>query len=262
MKKTYSMAAKFVATMTSVTFAGMACSTGPESPIDEDVGDRTVTLQLWFNAPNESGVREMTQLPSSSFSLAEFPAWERALVVDGAETFDAESVRQGSQIVVPLNTGETATLVRNGDRLELASFTGEDDGTSELPRGAVKAVRMLPDGIDIFLAGSDDNEADSVVRLSGIEDLEQEQRALVTALALQALVLSLEDGEQLPPVAFILAAIAAVVTIGWMTLCGATVADCVYRCQGRNGFSVNCAGLKVSWPLSVEIGGGFSCRCL
>jgi hypothetical protein len=261
MKKTYSVGAKFVAVLTSVAFAGMACTAGTDSPLD-DVADRSVTVQLWINAPDESGAKQLTELPSSSFLLGEFPSWERALVVDGEDTYDAESVRQGTEIVVPLNTGEMATLIREGDRLVLASFTGEDDGTSQLPRGAVSSVRMLPDGIEIFLDGSVDAEPDSIVRLSGIEDLEQEQRAIVTALAMQTLVVSLEDGEQLPPVPVILAAIAAVVAVGWMALCGVSVANCISRCQTRNGFEVKCGGLKVSWPLSIEISGGFSCRCL
>lgn len=262
MRKTYSVGAKLVAALTSATFAGMACSTAPDSPLD-DVGDRSVTMRVWLNAPNDSGAREMTELPSSSFLLAEFPSWERALIVDSVETYDIESAREGAEIVVPLNTGETATLVRTGDRLELASFTGEDDGTSELPRGAVKSVRMLDDGIEVFLDGSGSPDPDAIIRVSGIEDLEREQSVLVTALALQTLVVSLEDGEQvLPHIGVILAAIAAVVTVSWLALCTGTVTTCVNRCKQRNGFEVKCGGLKVSWPLSIEISGGFSCRCL
>ncbi|HTE56744.1 MAG TPA: hypothetical protein VK698_38085 [Kofleriaceae bacterium] len=260
MKRTYSLAAKLVAGLTAVAFTGMGCTAG-QDPGGADPGARQVTVQVWTNLPDESGTRQMQDFGSSGFLLDDFASWERALVVDGVETTDLATIRRGNQIVVPLDTGETATLVRRGDRLELDSFTGADDGASELPRGAVHAVRLLPAGFEVFLTGSTSDAPDTVVKLSGIEDLDAEQSALVAALALEAMLVSLEDGEQIAP-AIAIAIIAAIVGAAWLALCGGLAWECAYRCSGWPGFQTQCAGVTVSVnPTNVQVGGGYSCRC-
>ncbi len=194
MKKTHCMKSKFVAALTAVGLASLGCASSAEdSPISGDPGDRQVTAEVLMNLPDESGARTVKPLGSETFALADYASWDRALVVNGVETHDLAALRSGSEIVVPLNTGETATLVRRGDRLELESFTGEDDGAGESPRGAVGAVELLPAEYHVYLAGSDGSAPDTMVRLSGVEDLPEEAADLVTALALQTLLSTLED---------------------------------------------------------------------
>jgi len=263
MKKTYSMSNKFVAALTAVGLASVGCASSAEdTPIAGDPGDRQVTAEVLMNMPDETGARTVKPLGSETFALADYASWDRALVVDGVETHDLAALRSGSEIVVPLNTGETATLVRRGDRLELESFTGEDDGAGESPRGAVGAVELLPAEYHVYLAGSDGSAPDTMVRLSGVEDLPEEAADLVTALALQTLLSTLEDQEQIAP-AVAIAAIAAVVAAGWLTICGQFAFDCATQCEAYAGFETQCAGLTVSLePVTVVAGGGYSCRCL
>jgi hypothetical protein len=216
---------------------------------------------MWTNLPDESGVRTMTQLGSETAMLDELVSADRQLVVDGVESTDLALLRSGSEIVVPLNTGETATLARKGDRLELVSFTGEDDGTGDVPRGAIEAVRMLDDGIEVFLSGSDASGPDTIVRVSGVEDLDPERQALVTSLALDTILVSLEDTEQIAATVAV-ALIAAALGVVWMGVCGALTWHCAIKCENSNGFAVGCAGLTVNAnPFSVTVGGGYSCTC-
>ena len=260
MKRTYSLAAKIVAASTALSFAGIGCTAGQDGELDP--GARTVTLEVFTNVPGEDGARQMQPFGTTELALGDFQTWERSFVVDGGESSDLADLRTGTRIEVPLNTGETATLVRRGDRLELQSFTGADDGAGELPRGAVRAVRMTTAGIEIFLAGSSGPDPDTVVNLVGIDDLGAEKTALVGALALDALLVSLEDGEQIAP-AIAIAIIAAIVGGAWLAVCGGLAIDCSYRCANNAGFQTQCAGVTVSVnPTSVTVGGGYSCRCL
>jgi hypothetical protein len=260
MNRTYSLAAKLVAASTALSFVAMGCTAGQDGEIDP--GARSVTLEVFTNVPGEDGVRQMQPFGTTEFALDDFQTWERTFVIDGGESTDLAALRTADRIEVPLNTGETATLVRRGDRLELDSFTGTDDGAGELPRGAVQAVRMAPGGIEIFLAGSSGPDPDTVVNLIGIDDLGAEKTALVSALALDALLVSLEDGEQIAP-AIAIAIIAAIVGSAWLAVCGGLAIDCSYRCANNAGFETQCAGVTVSVnPTSVTVGGGYSCRCL
>jgi len=262
MKKTYSIGSKLVAALTAAGVIGMGCTTADDPEATGDPGAREVTLDVWTNLPDDKGVRQRTQLGTTTTTLDELLDADRVFVADGAESSDLATLWTASEIVVPLNTGETATLVRKGDRLELASFTGEDDGTGDMPRGAVSAVRLLPDGIDVFLAGSDSAEADTTLRLSGLEDLDAERSELVASLSLDAMLVSLEDGEQIaPPVA--IALIAAVVGSFWLAICGGLAWECATRCEYWTGFETQCAGITVTVnPTTVTGGGGYSCRCI
>jgi len=263
MKKIHSLKTKSVAVLTAFGLAAMGCaSSADETPAEGDPGARQVTLEVWTNVPDDTGARQMVEMGSETIALDDHVSGDRALVVDGVETNDLAALRDGSEIVVPLNTGETATLARQGDRLELVSFTGEDDGSGEVPRGAVRAVRMLAGEYQVFTAGSDGAEADIIVRLSGIEDLPRESEALVTALALQTLLASLEDQEQIPPAAA-WAIVVGIVAAGWLLICGATVWDCATRCESAAGFHVDCANLQVSVnpTFTMDIGDGFGCYC-
>lgn len=261
MKRTFSLKTKLVACTTAVAFAAMGCSAGQDAGSD-DPGAREVTMEVLTNVADESGVRHLQSFGATQLTLDEFPSWTRAFVIDGGESYDLDRVRDGVEIVIPLNTGETATIRRDGDRLELVDFTGEDDGTAELPRGAVSSVRMLSSEIQVFLSGSTGAEPDTIVKLSGLDDLDQERTALVTALALNALLVSLEDGEQIAP-AVAIAIIAAIVGAAWLALCGGLAWECAYRCSNYAGFQTQCAGVTVNInPTSVQVGGGYSCRCL
>ncbi len=261
MNRKYSRGTKMVAGLTSIAFAAMGCAAQDGAP-GVEAGEREVTMEVWTNLADESGTRKLQQLGTSSFALGEYAGWERPFTVDGGESTDLSSVADGAEMVVPLNNGETATLVRRADRLELVSFTGEDDGSSELPRGAVSAVRMLPDGIEVFLAGSGSKEPDTIVRLSGIDDLDQERSALIESLTLSSLLVSLEDQEQIAAVVAI-AIIVAVVGSAWMAVCGGLAWECAYRCEASNGFETQCASLTVKVnPTEVQVGGGYGCRCL
>jgi hypothetical protein len=260
MKRTFSLKTKLVACTTTVAFAAMGCGAGQDSA--EDPGAREVTMEVLTNVADDSGARQMQSFGTTTLTLDEFPSWTRSFVIDGGESTDLGQVRDGAEIVIPLNTGETATVRREGDRFELVAFTGEDDGTAELPRGAVSAVRMLDSEIQVFLSGGAGDQPDTIVRLSGIDDLDQERAALVTALALNALLVSLEDGEQIVP-AVAIAIIAAIVGAAWLALCGGLAWECAYRCQNYAGFQTQCAGVTVNInPTSVQVGGGYSCRCL
>jgi hypothetical protein len=262
MKRTHSVGTKVVAMMTAVGLVGLGCAGHDPGP-DDDPGAREVTVDVFTNLPDESGTRRLQQMGSDSFRLDEVPDWQRALLVDGEETYDLAGVRDGAEIVVPLNTGDTATIARRGDRLELVSFTGDDDGSGDLPRGAVSAVRLLPDQFEVFLSGSGSSEPDTIVKLSGIEDLTAESRALVLSLALDTLLVSLEDAEQGIPVLVAIAIIAAVVGSAWLAVCGGLAWECATRCQNASGFETTCANVKVTInPTSVQVGSGYSCRCL
>jgi len=261
MKREHSLASKMIAIMTATGVVGLGCS-AHESGADGDPGSREVTMEVWTNLPDESGERKMLSMGTSTSTLDEMVSAERDFVIDGGESSDLGRVRSGSEIVVPLNTGDTATLVRKGDRLELVSFTGDDDGNGDLPRGAVEAVRLLDDGIEVFLSGSQGPDADTIVRLSGIEDLDAERSALVTSLALETILVSLEDTEQIAP-AVAIAIIAAIVGGAWLAVCGGIAWYCAYECAGGNGFEVQCAGVTVTInPPGANVGGGYSCRCM
>jgi hypothetical protein len=261
MRKTYSVASKLVAMMTAAGVVGLGCTAGQDQDRGGDPGAREVTMEVWTNLPDDSGTRTMTRMGANTSTLDELLKGERGFVVDGGESSDLARVRSGSEIVVPLNTGETATLVRKGDRLELASFTGDDDGAGDLPRGAVHAVRLLDDGFEVFLSGSQSTDPDTIVRLSGIEDLDAERSALVTSLALATMLVSLEDTEQIVPVVAI-AIIAAIVGSAWLAICGGLAWYCADHCQNFNGFATECAGVTVTTtPPGVTVGGGYSCRC-
>ena len=262
MKKICSLETKLVAVVTALGLVGMGCASSEEAPQEGDPGARQVTLEVLASVPDDTGARQLQEMGSETIALDEYTSWDRALVVDGVETNDLASLRQGSEIVVPLNTGESATLARRGDRLELVSFTGEDDGSGEVPRGAVSAVRMLAGEYQVFTAGSDGADPDMIVRLAGLEDLQQESDALVTALALKTLLASLEDQEQIAP-AIAWAIVVGIVAAGWLAICGGTVWDCANRCESSPGFHVDCANLQVSVEptFTLNIGDGFGCYC-
>ncbi len=262
MKKTYSRASKLIVILTATGLIGLGCAAEQDPEAGGDPGSREVTLEVLSNLPDEGGVRKLVSLGSDTALMDDLMMLERPFVIDGDETRDLTRVRTGSDIVVSLNTGESATLRRSGDRLELASFTGEDDGEGDMPRGAVEAVRMLDGGIELFLSGSEGSEADTIIRLSGIEDLDAERGALVTSLALDSILVSLEDTEQIsPPVA--IALIAAYMGQVWMTTCGSLTAFCDWKCWSYRSFDVGCAGLTVSAdPFSITLGGGYSCTCI
>ncbi|HKE19862.1 MAG TPA: hypothetical protein VKB80_33530 [Kofleriaceae bacterium] len=263
MKKTYSVASKLCAMLTAAGVIGLGCTAAQDSDRGgDDPGSRAVTMEVWTNLPDDSGVRTLTRMGTNTATLDDMLSRERSFVIDGGESSDLARVRSGAEIVVPLNTGETATLVRKGDRLELASFTGDDDGAGDLPRGAVQAVRLLDDGIEVFLSGSDGTDPDTIVHMSGIEDLDAERAALVTSLALDTILVSLEDSEQIAP-AVAIAIIAAIVGSTWLFICGGLAWHCADQCQNANGFETQCAGLTVTVdPPGAQIGGGYSCRCL
>ena len=261
MKKTYSMASKLVAAVTAAGLVGLGCTASEDPELGGDPGQREVTLDVWSNLEDDTGAKELSKVGTTTATLDQLLSGERELIVDGVATHDRDSLRSGSEIVVPLNTGDTATLVRDGDVIVLASFTGEDDGTSEMPRGAVRAVRLLSDGIEIYLSGSEGPAPDSVLRLAGVEDLDAERSALVNSLALDALLVSLEDGEQIAP-SVAIAIIAAIVAAIWLATCGNLAWHCAYQCEGSNGFEVQCAFTTVSVnPTFVRWGGGLGCRC-
>lgn len=260
--RTYSLKCKVIAALTAVGLVGLGCAGGAEdAAVEADPGSREVTMEVWINVEDESGARTMTSMGSNAASLDEIQPGSRALVIDGTETSDLGRVRSGNEIVIPLNTGETATLQREEDRLTLVSFTGEDDGTSDLPRGAVEAVRMLDDGIEVYLSGSTGDEPDSIVRVSGLEDLDAERSVLITALALDHVLVSLEDAEQLIP-AIAIGSILGRMGAVWAATCGSLLAYCAWHCVDWPGFAVECGAAKVTWePLSVDFTFGFGCTC-
>jgi hypothetical protein len=261
--RTYSLPTKVIAMLTAVGLVGLGCAGAEDADVGADPGSREVSLEVWTNLADDSGTRTKTSMGSTTATLDELQAAQRALVIDGEESSDLARVRSGSEIVVPLNTGETATLKRDGDRLELVSFTGEDDGTGDLPRGAVSAVRLLDDGVDVFLTGSKGDAPDTSVRVSGIEDLDAERGALVTSLALRTILVSLEEEQQFfDPITMTLQ-IAAAVAVAWWAVCGATVWDCASECWTGSGIEVKCGGLRVSTnPWAIDFSGEHGCRCL
>ncbi len=261
MRKTYSLASRFIAALTAAGVVGLGCTTTQDGGPEAEPGAREVTLEVWTNLPDDSGTRRLTRMGTSASTLDELMTAERTFVVDGGETTDLARLRTGSEIVVPLNTGETATLVSKGDRLELASFTGEDDGAGDLPRGAVEAVRFLPDGIEVFLSGSGGDEADTIVRVSGLEDLDAERGSLLTSLALDTILVSLEDTEQIYP-AVAIAIIVGIVGGAWLAICGGLAWYCADHCQYYRDFAVTCSGITVNVdPPGATFGGGYSCSC-
>jgi hypothetical protein len=258
--RTYSLPSKVIAMLTAVGLVGLGC-TGAEDPDPgADPGSREVSLEVSTNVEDENGARSMARMGTDTATLDELQK-PRTLVIDGAESSDLARVRSASEIVVPLNTGETATLARHEDRLELVSFTGEDDGAGDLPRGAVEAVRMLDEGIEVFLTGSTGDEPDTIVRVSGIEDLDAERSALVTSLALDTILVSLEDTEQIPPPVAI-AMIAAALGAFYMAICGALMWECANKCEYWTGWETDCGDFHVkTTPFSIDVNMDAGCRC-
>ena len=262
MRKTYSLTSKLIAMLTATGLVGLGCAGAGDPDQGGDPGAREVTMEVWTNLPDDSGRRTLTRMGTNTVTLNDLLTGERELVIDGAQSSDLARLRSGGEIVVPLNTGETATLVRTGDLLELVSFTGDDDGAGDLPRGAVEGVRMLDDGIEVFLSGQEGSDPDTIVRLSGIEDLDAERAVLVTSLALDTILVSLEDTEQIAP-AVAIAIIAAIVGAAWLAICGGLAWHCASQCQHANGFETQCAGVTVTVnPPGATVGGGYACRCM
>ena len=262
MKKTYSRTSKIIALLTATGVIGLGCASEEGPSADTDPGSREVTLEVLSNMPDDAGVRKLTSLGSDVALVNELMMLERPFVIDGEETSDLTRVRTGTEIVVELNTGETATLRRTDDRIDLVDFTGEDTGESDTPRGAIESVRLLDSGIEVFMAGSQGSDPDTIVRMSGIEDLDAERRALVTSLALDTILATLEDTEQLNPVA-IIALVAAYLGSVWFASCGSLTSYCAWKCWAYRSFDVGCAGLTVSAePFNVTLGGGYSCTCI
>ena len=260
MQRMTSVTTKLIAGVTAMTFASVACTqqsttTPPEA--------RELTVEVWSHVEDESGLRQLESIGSSKLALDDVEL-ERTIILDGTEVrTNLAKITAGSTFDVPLNTGETATVRRTADGVELVSFTGPQEGTPELPRGAVKSIRLLADGFEMVLKDSPTPEATTVIKLHGLDNAGDKRDLVRDALALQSLLISLEDTEQLsPPVA--IALIAAAVTAAWFTSCGALVTYCAWKCWAWPNMETQCAGLKVKSGdsgLDIELGGGYSCRC-
>ncbi|MDQ3338973.1 MAG: hypothetical protein M4D80_27735 [Myxococcota bacterium] len=261
MQRTTRLGTKLIAGVTAMMFAGTACTQSSTEGTTSEA--REVTVEVWTQVADESGVRQLESVGSSKLGLDEI-TFDRAVIIGGLEkTTNLMKIPSGSTFVVPLNTGETATVLRTADGVELVSFTGPQQGTAELPRGAVKSVRLLADGFELFMKDSKSTTADTVIELQGLEKLGVERDHVVGALALQSLLMSLEDTEQLsPPVA--IALIAAAVAWVWFATCGSFVTYCAYKCWAWPNQETQCAGLTVksgNSGLDITLGGGYSCRC-
>ena len=261
MQRTTRLGTKVIAGVTAMMFAATACSQQSGTETSEA---REVTVEVWSHMDDESGLRQLQSIGSSKLSLDDID-FERAVIIDGAKaTTNVMKIPAGSTFVVPLNNAETATVKRTADGVELVSFTGPQEGTKELPRGAVKAIKLLPDGFELFMKDSPDStKADTVIKLQGLDELGADRDQVVGALALQSLLMSLEDTEQLsPPVA--IALIAASVAYVWFASCGGLVSYCAYKCWAYPNMETQCAGLTVKGGnsgVSIRVGGGYSCRC-
>jgi hypothetical protein len=207
---------------------------------------------------------KLESIGSSDMSLATLEL-ERVIILDGVESItNVVKIAAGKTFDVPLNTGETAKVLRTADGIELVSFTGpQEDIAEQLPRGAVKTIHLHADKFELFMKDSKNTSADTVIQLHGLDTVGNQRDLVVGALGLQALLISLEDTEQLGPGA-VIALVAGAVAAAWFTSCGSLVAYCAYKCWAWPNMVTSCAGLNVkagNGGLDITLGGGYSCSC-
>lgn len=248
------IATKLIAGLTLVAFTTIACT----QQATETAEEKTITVAVSTQVEGK-----LESVGSSEMSLASLEL-ERIVILDGVEqAANVMKIAAGKTFTVPLNTGERATVKRTSDGIELVSFTGpQEDIAEQLPRGAVTSIRMHAAKFELFLRDSKSTTADTVIEVGGLEAGDQRE-LVVGALALQSLLISLEDTEQLNPVVAI-ALIAAAVTAVWFTTCGSFAAYCAYKCWAWPNQETQCAGLTVksgNSGLDITLGGGYSCRC-
>jgi hypothetical protein len=241
-------------TVVSAAFLAQAVSCAASDSGDAALSDRVVqTVLTGQYVDPESGELTSVTIAQDEFALGEYQWQERELMVDGARTLELDGIHTGTEIVVPLRGGGSMTLHRTGDVLEIVNVeTNASYDSAKLPR-----VRVGQSFVEVV--GAED--ASVLVDVQGVEDLPDVERALATSLALDILLASVEDVDQVAP-AVIIAAVAAVVGAAWLAACGVTLGTCVNRCGEE--FEVRCGFLDVDVDFPhVSVGGSFSfsCKC-
>lgn len=254
MQRTKTLETKLIAGLTLIAFASAACTMQAPTP----TASRQVTVETWRAGDQEPELWSSSQLPLDEITYA------RRVVIDGvASTIGLGTLPTDITFSVPLNTGETAMLRSSASRIELVSFTGPTEGPAGQPRGTVKAVELREDGFALFYADSRSTSADVLIKLPELAGMSASERdAVIGALAVHSILLSLEDVEQYVWIA--MAILIASVTISWMWICYDVAKSCAERCEDHSGWESSCGGLTVSWNgdgMGFETGGLYSCRC-
>ena len=254
MQRTTTLGTKLIAGVTLLAFGTIACT--QQATTTET---REVTVETW-----RAGDDQPPQLWSSSEVPLDQITFARKVIVDGVpSTVGLGKIPAGTTFDVPLNNGETATLRKTADRVELVSFTGPTTTEANAPRGTVKAVQIQDGGFALYYADSPNKTADILMKVPGIDKLgATEREAILDGLALQTLLFSLEDVEQAGGVVAI-AILVGLVSAAWLWICYDTAKSCADRCEYAWGFESSCGGLTITWgdSLGIELGGLYSCRC-
>lgn len=233
----------------------LACADGGGSI---DPKERVVTTELVSLTPSEGGVQQSTSLLSDDFVLGDYTWSNRELIVDGVRTAEPDAIYSARIVEVPLRAGGVLRLEREGDVFRLQQVAGD----SSHPAGDV-ALRLSDEGITIL---SPQREEGLLIRISGLEDLPETNRALIAALAVDILTTAAEQRDTVDPitVALVVAAVGGVlglVPVGaWAVVCGLTVGNCI---ASFDEWEAACGGVDLSYDgkaLQVKLGGGFFCR--
>jgi hypothetical protein len=254
MQRTTTLGTKLIAGVTLLAFGAVACT--QQAATTET---REVTVETWRAGDGAPELWSSSTVPIDEIEFA------RKVIVDGTpSTVGLAAIPTNTTFDVPLNNGETATLKKIGDRVELVSFTGPRMTEASTPRGTVKAVELQEDGYALFYDGSSSTKPDILIEVPDLERLGATERAqVVNALALQTLLISLEDVEQ-TPAHIVMAILVAVVGLAWLWTCYDTAQSCAERCEDYAGWESTCLDLLVVWNgdgLSVGGSGPYSCRC-
>ena len=251
MQRTTTFGTKLIAGLTLFAFGTIACT--QQATTTET---REVTVETWRTGEQAPELWSSSTVPVDELTFA------RKVIVNGVtSTVGLADIPANTTFDVPLNNGETATLRKTADRVELVSFTGPRETEAKAPRGTVKAVQIQDDGYALYYDGSSSDKPDILIK---VPDLGANERAgVVNALALQTLLISLEDVEQ-TPVHVVMAILVGVVALAWLWTCYDTAQSCAARCEDYAGWESTCLDLLVVWNgdgLSVGGSGPYSCRC-
>jgi hypothetical protein len=233
-----------VATFLAATVGCADRGTGPDTESDEI----SIRSQVYKDGTYHEAFTE-------TMPLAEVPAWDRTIEIDGVARQDLQGLRSASVVTLDLNNDRTLTLRAVAEGV----FTIEG-ASSRNGEPLLTALRLTDDAVEFYVNGNDwrANPADLVVNIDGIGDELLVQT--LDKLALYALLASVEDH---PQIAW--AAVVLILGAGWLAICGYSLNSCSNRCEKCAGYDFQCFGFTLkqkNGDYEVEVGGSAGCTCI